>query len=115
MIRTHQRAFTQILITLAQQAVKYSDRGTLRIGTSEASRDSQDLMAVYVKPTARLRPKDQEWIRQVFERVRQSRHPEGSELGLYLCGRLADLIGGSVEVETEPEEGSRLTLLVPKA
>jgi PAS domain S-box-containing protein len=113
MIRTRQLAFTQILITLARQAVKYSERGTLRIGTSEASRDSQDLMAVYVKPTAGLKPKDQEWIRQVFERVRQGEHPEGSELSLYLCGRLADLIGGSVEVESEAEDGSQFTLLVP--
>ncbi len=115
MIRTHQRAFTQILVTLARQAVRYSDGGSLRIGTCEASRDSQDLMAVYVKPTARLKPKDQEWIRQVFERVRRGNPPEGSELGLYLCGKLADLIGGSVEVESEADEGSRFTLLIPKA
>jgi len=115
MIRTHQRAFTQILVTLARQAVKYSDGGTLRIGTGEVSHDSQTLMAVYVKPTARLKPKDEEWIRQVFERVRQGEHPEGSELSLYLCGKLADLIGGSVEVETEASEGSQFTLLVPKA
>jgi len=114
MIRTHQRAFTQILVTLARQAVKYSDRGSLRIGTSEASRDSQDLMAISVKLAARLKPKDQEWIRQVFERVRQGEHPEGSELGLYLCGKLADLIGGSVELESEAGEGSQFTLLVPK-
>ncbi len=115
MIRTHQRAFTQILVTLARQAVKYSEGGTLRIGTGEVSHDSQTLMAVYVKPTARLKPKDEEWIRQVFERVRQGEHPEGSELSLYLCGKLADLIGGSVEVETEASEGSQFTLLVPKA
>jgi PAS domain S-box-containing protein len=113
-IRTHQQAFTQILVTLARQALKYSESGTLRIGTSEASRDSQEMMAVYVRQTAGLKAKDQEWIRQVFERVRQGGPPDGSELSLYLCGRLADLIGGSVEVETEPGAGSRLTLLVPK-
>ena len=113
MIRTHQRAFTQILVTLARQAVKYSESGSLLMGTCDAPRDSQDLMAVYVKPAAHLKPEDEEWIRQVFERVRQGEHPEGSELSLYLCGRLADLIGGSVEVD-EVGAGSRFTLLVPK-
>jgi protein-histidine pros-kinase len=115
MIRTHQRAFTQIVVTLARQAVKYSDHGSLRIGTSEVSRDSQDMMAVHVRQTAGINPKDQERMRQAFEHVRQGDPPEGSELGLYLCGRLADLIGGSVEVESEAEDGSQFTLLVPKA
>jgi len=114
MIRTHRRAFTQILVTLAEQAVKYSEGGTLRIGISEASRESLDMIAVYVTQTAGLKPRDQEWIRQVFERVRQGEPPGGSELGLYLCGRLAELIGASVEVEGETNAGSRLTLLVPR-
>jgi len=45
--------------------------------------------------------------------VRQGAPPEGSELGLYLCGKLADLIGGSVALETKPGNGSRFTLLIP--
>lgn len=114
-IRTHQRAFTQIVVTLARQAVKHSDRGSLRIGTSETLHKSREMMAVHVTQSAAMKPQDQERIRKVFEYVRQGGSPEGSELGLYLCGKLADLIGGSLEVETEPGDGSRLTLLVPRS
>jgi PAS domain S-box-containing protein len=113
-VRTHQRAFTQIVVTLARQAVKYSERGTLRIGTSETTQESREMVAVHVTQSAGVKPQDRERIRKVFEQVRRGGSPGDSELGLYLCGKLADLIGGSLQVETEPGDGSRLTLLVPR-
>ncbi len=113
-VRTHQRAFTQIVVTLARQAVKYSDGGSLHIGTSTTTHDSSEMVAVHVMQSAGMRPQDRERIRNVFEHVRMGGSPQGSELGLYLCGKLADLIGGSLEVEEEPGYGSRMTLLVPR-
>ncbi len=113
-VRTHQRAFTQIVVTLARQAVKYSEGGSLRIGTSEALNEDREMMAVHVTQSAGMKSQDRERIRKVFEHVQQGGSPEGSELGLYLCGKLADLIGGSLQVETEPGDASRLTLLVPR-
>jgi len=113
-IRTHQRAFTQIVVTLARQAVKYSDQGSLRIGTSEAMQAGGMMMAIHVTQTPGIKPQDREHIRKVFEHVHGGELPKGSDLGLYLCGKLADLIGGSLEVESEAGDGSRLTLLVPR-
>ncbi len=114
-VRTHQRAFTQIVVTLAKQAVKYSEQGSLRIGMGEAPEARGKMIAVHVTQSPGIPEADQERIRRVFEYVRQGAPPEGSELGLYLCGKLADLIGGEIEVGNEPGEGSRLTLLVPLA
>ena len=113
-VRTHQRAFTQIVVTLARQAVKCSDQGSLRIGTSETTHETGKMMAIHVTQSPGIKPQDQERIRKVFEQVQHGKPPEGPELGLYLCGKLADLIGGSLEVESEAGEGSRLTLLVPR-
>ena len=113
-IRTHKRAFTQIVVTLARQAVKCSDEGSLRIETSETTHESGKMMAIHVTQSPGIKPQDQERIRKVFEQVQHGKPPEGPEIGLYLCGKLADLIGGSLEVESETGEGSRLTLLVPR-
>ncbi|HLN02742.1 MAG TPA: PAS domain S-box protein [Bryobacteraceae bacterium] len=113
-VRTHQRAFTQIVVTLARQAVKCSDQGSLRIGTSETMHANGKMMAIHVTQSPGIKPQDQERIRKVFEHVQQGEPPKGSELGLYLCGKLADLIGGSLEVDSEAGHGSRLTLLVPR-
>ena len=112
-IRTHQRAFTQIVVTLARQAVKYSDQGSLRIGTSESVQPGGKMIAIHVSQSPGIKRQDQERIRSTFDRVREGQPPEGSELGLYLCSKLADLIGGSLEVANEASERSRLTLLVP--
>jgi len=113
-VRTHQRVFTQIVVTLARQAVKCSDQGSLRIGASETMHGSGKMMAIHVVQSPGIKPQDQERIRKIFEHVQQGEPPEGPELGLYLCGKLADLIGGSLEVESEVGDGSRLTLLVPR-
>ena len=72
------------------------------------------MMAIHVTQSPGIKPQDQERIRKVFEQVQHGKPPEGPELGLYLCGKLADLIGGSLEVESEAGEGSRLTLFVPR-
>jgi len=113
-VRTHQRAFTQIIVTLARQAVKISNEGTLRIVTSGEREETREMLAVHVSKSGGIKPQDEDRIRKVFEHVRQGGAPDGSELGLYLCGKLAGLIGGSLEVGADPGDGGRLTLLVPK-
>jgi protein-histidine pros-kinase len=113
MIRTHERAFTQIVTTLARHALKYQGQDVLRIGTSAATRDSREMIAVQVAQADGMKAKDQERVQEMLDRVREGRPPDASELGIYLCGRLAALIGGSVEVATEAGSGTRLTLLLP--
>ena len=113
-VRTHQRAFTQIVVTLARQAVKFGEHGSVRIGASETMHASRKMVAIHVSQSPGIKSQDRERIRRVFEHVQQGEPPEGSDLGLYLCGKLADLIGGALEVESEAGDGSRLTLLVPR-
>src|SRR5579871_307092 len=114
MVRTHPRAFTQIVVTLARQAVKYAEKGELRIGAKEIPEGSGGMVAISVSQSPGLREQQQERIRTVLERVRTGELPEGSELSLYLCGKLADLIGGRLEVVGDSGDTTRLTLLVPR-
>ena len=113
-IKTHQRAFTQIVVTLARQAVKYSNGGSLHIGAGESMQAGSKMMAIHVTQKPGIPPEVQERMRRILEQVQEGGTPEGAELGLYLCGKLADLIGGNLEITSEPPESSRLTLMVPQ-
>ena len=39
---------------------------------------------------------------------------EGTGLGLYLCSKLAELLGGRIQLHSEPGQGSRFALLLPQ-
>jgi signal transduction histidine kinase len=59
---------------------------------------------------------DQERLFQPFTQVgtRAVRaRAEGTGLGLYLCRKLAELLGGRIEMRSEPGRGSRFALVLP--
>jgi signal transduction histidine kinase len=107
------RAFNQILINLTNNAIKFTERGSVRLELGERN----GFAAVDVIDTGiGVRQEDQPKLFMAFKQL----HPgtvlrEGSGLGLYLSGRLAALIGGRIEFESEYGRGSRFTVLVPKA
>ena len=64
----------------------------------------------------RISPADRE---KVFEDFRQAddsvtRESGGAGLGLAICRRLANMPGGSIELQSEPGYGSIFTLVVPR-
>ena len=59
-----------------------------------------------------------EHIALLFQPFRQidaglTRHREGTGLGLAICRRLCHLLGGTIEVESEPAVGSVFTVTLP--
>ena len=60
-------------------------------------------------------PKDQQW--QVFDRFEsrsQGSSHRGAGLGLSIVKSLVELHGGSVSLESEPGEGTRVTVRLPE-
>ena len=104
----------QILRNFLSNAVKYTERGEIRL---RAEARPEDRAAFVVRDTGiGIAPEDQ---RRIFEEFTQVEGPhqtrvKGTGLGLSLSRRFAELLDGAVTLESAPGEGSTFTLVIPR-
>jgi len=109
------RRLKQILINLLSNAVKFThEKGkvALKVNTNP----EQDRIEFSVIDTGiGIAQEDIGRLFQPFVQLDSTlnRQCDGTGLGLTLVQKLADLHGGSVEVESEPGKGSRFTIFLP--
>jgi PAS domain S-box-containing protein len=116
-IATDRRALRQILINLANNAIKFTEKGSVRIDVGAAVFEDRPSIAVNVIDTGPgIKVEDRERLFKAFEQLDSSaaRHFEGTGLGLYLCRNLTALLGGILEMRSEYGHGSTFTLVLPK-
>jgi len=114
-LRTDRRALTQILVNLANNAIKFTDRGAVRIELTQNGAAGALASRFSVEDTGiGIAPEDQAKLFQSFEQVAGSRtrQREGAGLGLHLSQKLAALLGGRIEFASEPGKGSRFTVVI---
>ena len=103
----------QILKNLLSNAIKFTERGEISLRVSAAG---QQLIAFAVRDTGIGISEHQQGI--IFEAFRQAdgsthRKYGGTGLGLTISRDLARLLGGNIEVQSRPGEGSVFTLTLP--
>ncbi len=104
----------RILENLVDNAVKYTpEGGHVEIATSPGPDGSARIEVADDGPG--IAPEDQARIFERFYRVDKARSRElgGTGLGLSIVKHLAEGMGASVAVESEPGKGSRFTVTVP--
>ena len=107
------RALSQILINLTNNAIKFTDVGSVRLQVSRRSEDGVLVTGLTVSDTGRgIEPGDQAHLFAAFEQVASSTAQpyEGTGLGLYICLKLATLIDAAIGFESEAGNGSAFTL-----
>jgi CheY-like chemotaxis protein len=124
-VMTDGKRFEQVLRNLLSNAVKFTDAGevVLTFGRPPEGMDLSalglaraDALAVAVQDTGIGIAAEQQ--KSIFEAFRQAdgginRRYGGSGLGLAISRELARLLGGDIQVASEPGKGSTFTLVVP--
>jgi PAS domain S-box-containing protein len=113
-VRTDPRRVQQVLLNLLGNAVKFTETGTIRLTVDET--DSWVSFAV-TDTGIGIAP---ERLDRVFDEFQQFdapflAKPEGTGLGLAVSRRLAEALGGRIEVTSLKGDGSTFTLVLPKA
>ena len=111
-------AFVSTLQNLISNAIKFTDTGhvTVTVAAGETSGEAERRVHVHVEDTGI--GIDVAFLPYLFEEFRQessgmNRSHEGTGLGLALAKRLAEQMGGTLEVQSEKGRGSRFTLSFP--
>ena len=101
----------QILLNLANNAIKFTQQGEVSIKVSCLNQEANFCTVQFaVQDTGLgLSPEAQKRLFQPFSQADSSvsRVHGGTGLGLTICARLARMMGGTIGVESEPGQGSR--------
>ena len=105
---------SQILRNLISNALKYTQAGTVRMTTLH-DRHRGTVQFRVSDSGIGIAPGDLERIFQEFVQIEHplQAHVRGTGLGLPLSRRLAGLLGGELEVHSEPGVGSTFSLTIP--
>ncbi|HTU68926.1 MAG TPA: ATP-binding protein [Candidatus Baltobacteraceae bacterium] len=116
-IVTDRRALRQILLNLANNALKYTEAGGVRIDVWSSNANGRSAIAFSVSDTGiGIKPEDRERLFQAFKQLDPSntRRHQGTGLGLYLCRNLSSMLGGELTVTSEYGKGSTFTFTLPR-
>ena len=117
-LRTDRRALSQIVINLVNNAIKFTERGGVRLWAERREDNGRRTLQIGVEDTGvGVRPEDQAKLFAAFIQVADARAKHGQEgtgLGLHLSQKLAEALGGRIELQSEHGRGSTFTLVLPE-
>jgi PAS domain S-box-containing protein len=113
-LRTDRQKVKQIVLNLLSNALKFTTAGSVTLGATYDPKSRT--LAIAVRDTGvGIAETDQV---KVFEDFRQldsspARGYGGTGLGLSICRRLSQMLGGTIELQSEVGKGSTFTLRLP--
>ncbi len=111
---TDEGKVSQILRNFISNALKFTERGEIRVSASLAP--GGHAVAFSVSDTGIGIPREHH--DRIFEEFAQLEHPiqrkvKGTGLGLPLAKKLAEVLGGSISLTSDPGRGSTFTATIP--
>ncbi len=103
--------YRQVLVNLLNNAIKFTDTGSVGVKIQkETQTDAIVKIETSVTDTGKGIPEEQIPILfKPFTRLEKSMQKEGTGLGLMICKEFVKLMGGEIQVESEPGKGSTFT------
>lgn len=115
-LRTDPKKLQQILVNLLTNAVKFTHRGSIEVNVRTRLDGGDRLLEIAVADTGiGIKKEDLEIIFEDFRQLDGSstRQYGGTGVGLGVCRKLAESLGGSIQVQSEFGVGSVFSLLLP--
>lgn len=107
----------QILLTLLGNAVKFTEKGaiTVHAGCRWGAGGALSLTLAVADTGIGIAPEQMQRLFQPFTQLDMSatRKFGGLGLGLSICKRLTELLGGRIWVESKPDKGSKFSFEIP--
>lgn len=108
-IHAERNRISQIIINLATNAIKFTNKGSIRFGYEK--RDNGTLY-FYVTDTGCGIPAEKQ--KDIFERfVKLNNFAQGTGLGLSICQTLVEHMGGEIGLKSQINEGSTFWFTLP--
>ncbi len=107
------RRVEQILLNLLSNAVKFTEQGFVRLRCEGQG----DKVVLAVEDSGiGIKPEDMGLLFREFQQIESgiTRRYDGTGLGLSICWKLAKLLGGGIEVESQWGQGSTFRLILPR-
>ncbi len=113
----YEAATRHILMNIVGNAIKFTDRGSIRIVLSHQEKEHDEgLLVIAVTDTGSgISPQDVEKIFEPYSQLQDAlvRRSEGIGLGLSLVKRLVSILHGDISVQSVPGEGSTFIVTIP--
>jgi PAS domain S-box-containing protein len=116
-IRSDRRGLSQIVLNLVNNAIKFTERGRITVSCRVVAEEGGGLVEIAVQDTGiGIRDADQVRLFEAFSQVGAANlgpRQQGTGLGLHLSQKLAGLLGGRIDFESEHGAGSTFRLRLP--
>ena len=115
-MRADQVKVRQVLLNLLSNAAKFTDHGLMRLAVSTSADDDGERIAFRIEDSGIGMSEEQ--LGRLFEAFAQAdasttRRYGGTGLGLVISRRFCRLMGGDIEVESTPGQGSTFSVILP--
>lgn len=108
----------QVIINLMNNAIKFTEEGFVKLTVKVQKRSEEDIeLQFLVQDTGQgIREEDKAKLFGSFQQVdtKKNRYKEGTGLGLAISKQLAELMGGTIRVESEYGKGSTFIVTIPQ-
>lgn len=108
----------QVIINIVNNAIKFTDSGYVILTIEVHTMDAENVtLQIRVKDTGQgMKEEDLDKLFGSFAQVdkKKNKYKEGTGLGLSISKQLAELMGGTISVQSEYGKGSEFTITLPQ-
>ena len=112
MVASDERRIRQVFINLVNNAIKFTEKGVVKI---VCRRQDSRIQVAVTDSGIGIRDEDLDKLFKPFQQLDTgtSRRYEGTGLGLSVCKRILDILGGTIGVKSQFGKGTTVTVTLP--